>query len=344
MTTGSAKHGALVLSLDFELLWGIRDHVVRSPVAAHRRLRGAREVVPRLLEMFEQFQISATWATVGALFAGSREELEHFAPALRPAYAEPSLSAYGEAVGRSEHEDPLRLAKSLVRLIADAKGQEVATHTFSHYYCGEEGQSIDAFRADLEAAIAIAAREGIRLRSIVFPRNQHNAAYDPVLLENKIFAFRGNPDSMMWRFSNHHESSSLWRRAARLLDSYAGRQEAGTYGWTEVLEPTGLANVRASSMLIPYRPALRRLERGRLARIRRSLRFAARERRIYHLWWHPHNFGEHQEENLNFLREVLTEFAQCRELHGMESLSMTEVGMRVRKFAADRMLPEQGVV
>ena len=32
------------------------------------------------------------------------------------------------------------------------------------------------------------------------------------------------------------------------------------------------------------------------------MRKAARERRIYHLWWHPHNFGADIEESMAILR------------------------------------------
>jgi hypothetical protein len=74
----------------------------------------------------------------------------------------------------------------------------------------------------------------------------------------------------------------------------------------------------------------RHLESARLSRIRRTLRFAALQGRIFHLWWHPHNFGLHPEENLRFLRGVLTEFAHCRQRYGMRSLSMADVDAEVR--------------
>ncbi len=51
--------------------------------------------------------------------------------------------------------------------IADT-GQEIASRTFAHYYCLEPGQ--DA--ADLEAARAIAAAQGLATRTLVLPRNQ----------------------------------------------------------------------------------------------------------------------------------------------------------------------------
>jgi peptidoglycan/xylan/chitin deacetylase (PgdA/CDA1 family) len=322
--------GALVISLDFELHWGVRDkHAPQSEYSPN--LRGARAVIPRLLELFDEFGVSATWATVGFLFAETREDLARFSPPERPMYRDRRLSPYAEPVGTDEADDPLHFAPSLIRLIQRSPGQEIATHTFSHYYCGEAGQTRETFRADLAAACAIAARYGITFRSIVFPRNQHNPAYDDVLSEHGIRSYRGNPGSRRWRFTSAAESASPWKRAHRLLDAYVGGP-SNAISWSEVSRPSGLSDVRATCLLRPYQPALRHLEPIRLDRLRGSLRSAAREGRILHLWWHPHNFGVHQEENLGFLRRILTEFAACRERFGMRSLSMASVDENVRSW------------
>ena len=42
----------------------------------------------------------------------------------------------------------------------------------------------------------------------------------------------------------------------------------------------------------------------RLKRLARSIESAAREGSIFHLWWHPHNFGLHLEENLAALTKL----------------------------------------
>ena len=43
-------------------------------------LHGAREALGRLLELFEERGIHATWATVGKLFAHGREDLDRHSP------------------------------------------------------------------------------------------------------------------------------------------------------------------------------------------------------------------------------------------------------------------------
>ena len=72
-------YGALVISLDFEQHWGMRDGApARRNGHAPRADPGP--VVAGMLDLFEEFDVAATWATVGFLFARSKRELEHFAP------------------------------------------------------------------------------------------------------------------------------------------------------------------------------------------------------------------------------------------------------------------------
>ena len=323
--------GALVVSLDFELHWGVRDHApVHGPYRGN--LLGERRAVPALLDVFREFGVAATWATVGFLFARSRDELQASSPDLRPAYDDPALDPYAEPLGHGEDDDPLHFAPSLVEQILAAPGQEVATHTFSHYYCLEPGQGRQAFAADLEAAVRMAAARGVSLRSIVFPRNQHNPAYDDLLLDAGITCFRGAQAGWMYRPAA--EALGTPRvRAGRLADTYLPLVGRATQPWDTVARPDGLANVAASRFLRPYQPRLRGLDGLRLRRVSGGLRRAAEQGEIFHLWWHPHNFGTHLNENLDFLRRVLDTFAALRDSHGMQSLTMAQAAVVARRAA-----------
>ncbi|MDQ4068130.1 MAG: hypothetical protein M3203_01420 [Actinomycetota bacterium] len=78
------------------------------------------------------------------------------------------LPPYHELVGEIEASEPFHLARSLVDLIRAAPSQELASHTFSHYYCLEPGQDEAAFRADLERVLTHFAqlRDAGRMRSM----------------------------------------------------------------------------------------------------------------------------------------------------------------------------------
>ena len=44
-------------------------------------------------------------------------------------------------------------APELIRSIHETKGQEIGTHTYSHYYCLEDSQNEIQFENDLDSAI-----------------------------------------------------------------------------------------------------------------------------------------------------------------------------------------------
>lgn len=84
-------------------------------------------------------------------------------PSLKPGYRDHDLSPYDHVyrIGPNERQDPFHYARSLIRRIVQFPGQEVGTHTFSHYYCLAAGQTADEFRADLQAARRAAEELGI---------------------------------------------------------------------------------------------------------------------------------------------------------------------------------------
>src|SRR6202012_236167 len=109
-----------------------------------------------------------------------------------------------------------------------------------------------------------------------------------------------------------------------LIDGYLPISGPKFVRWEEIRQNTGIHDVRASMFLRPYSTQRRSLESIRLRRIAGGIRAAAKNRGIFHLWWHPHNFGRNIPENVKFLRSVLKVFAEQRQVHGMQSLSMIE--------------------
>jgi hypothetical protein len=321
--------GALVISLDFELHWGVRVHQ-RADGPYRANLLGGRQAVPRILEAFERYGIAATWAVVGFLFAASRRELESWMPSLRPHYPALRQDPYLEPLGEGEEDDPLHFAASLVRRIRQAAGQEIATHTFSHYYCREAESSPSSFAADLDAAVAAALAHGLRLQSIVFPRNQIETAYADLLLARGIDCYRGCALGWLYQTRTRAKERGFLLRAARFADGCMALSGTNAVSWGDLLERSGLCNVRASRFLRPYDPHFSSLRRRRLRRITSSLETAARNGQIYHLWWHPHNFGTYLHENLEALASVLQVFQNCRRRYGMQSLTMAGAARMAR--------------
>lgn len=331
----SAPPPAFVLSLDFELHWGVRHrHTAESPY--RRALEATPAVIDGMLERFERHGISATWATVGFLFLRHRSERARFEPPVRPRYLDGRLDAYAEPVGQDEADDPIHYAPSVIDRIRSASGQEIATHTYSHFFCGEPGATPEAFRADLESARKVAEDRGLVLRSIVFPRNQSASEYLQVLPAMGIDVFRGNPPNILWRVEDGEVGRLPLRRLGRLLDAYIPATHGDVLPWHEIIREDGLADVRACRLLRPYDPRLDALEGVRARRITHAMARAARESGVFHLWWHPHNFGLHPAESLAMLDRILNGFARLRERFGMRSMTMAQAADEARQFYGPR--------
>ena len=316
------RPGVLLISLDLELRWGIRD-LPKADERWRENLIGAREAVHATLDVFREAGIAATWAVVGFLFARGKTELTAFSPRTRPHYADPRLDPYLEPVGEDEDSDLVHYAESLVQAIGAVKRQEIGTHTFSHYYCLAKGQDYEAFRADTRSAVAIASRYGMHLRSMVFPRNQHNPTYDRGLRDFGIISYRGPQPGCLHRAALNRVWLPL--RMVRFIDAYIPVAGGWTTPWSQLVQPSGLCNIPGNLFLRPYSPRLRHLDSVRLARIERAMRRASIRGEILHLWWHPENFAVHLERNILFLRSVLNLYERYHQSCGLQSLNMGEI-------------------
>ena len=324
--------GALVISLDFEINWGVRDQQTIAQYGAH--LLGVRQAIPAMLALFAEFGLHATWATVGLLFFESKEEMLKGLPIVRPAYTDPYLSPYQvlDEVGEDEVRDPYHFGRSLLEIIRATAGQEIASHTFCHYYCLERGQTLDQFRHDMRAAAQVAATAGVTLQSLVFPRNQYNPEYLVVCRELGITSYRGNEQSWIYR-ERSEEQQALYKRGARLFDAYLNLSGQHTARWSDMVRSFPY-NIPASRFLRPWSGRLKSLESLRLRRILKGMEYAARQGEVFHLWWHPHNFGINLAENMAVLRRIAEHFRSVQARYGMQSLSMAEVATRLDSLSA----------
>ena len=316
------KQGTLIVSLDYELFWGMQDGWTLNEY--EENVLGGRKAIPQMLALFEKYGIHATWATVGFLFGENEEELRSFFPKELPTYEREILSSYRcfGTVGRNEQEAPCFYGASLLEKIAAVPGQEIASHTFSHYYCREAGQTPDQFRADMEAAKAIAESKGFDLRSVVLPRNQCEPEYTEILTRLGFSSYRDEENDWI------HERVKFrpLMRILRLADVYLPLTGRGGY---EPKTENGIVNLVGSRMYKPFFKPLACLEGLKIRRIKAQMRHAAKKGLTFHLWWHPHNVGIHTDLHMKQLEEIFTYYEQLKERYGMRSLNMDEAAREV---------------
>lgn len=328
-----------VISLDFELFWGVSD--TRTVSAYGRNVLGEWHAIPRLLALFRQYQLRVTWATVGMLMCRDYKQWREIQPTVLPAYVRPGISPYLLDSLVREHSR-LFFARPLVEQILATRGQELATHTYSHFYCNEAGATPVQFAADLACARSIAADMGITLRSAVLPRNQIVDEFLPVLEEDGIQVFRGN--SKHWLYENGDAVvGGIAGRVARFADACLPLSGNGI---VREQNKGGLVNLPASLFLYPWSRRYRVLSGLRLRRLKQGMTAAAQTGGIFHLWWHPHNFGINLEENLALLEVVLRHYRVLADTYGMDTNCMADFAAPADpacRMASRTFTPERAV-
>lgn len=311
----------LIVSLDFELYWGVQDCIELKDYQL--RIKNGLKAIPQALELFKKYGIHATWATVGMIFADNVSMAKRFSPdpSKRPSYVNESLSGYrcfdqGDIV----QEPDCFFAPATIDRILQYEGQEVGSHTFSHYYCKEAGQTVEQFRDDMTSAINIAKTKSISLKSIVLPRNQSVKQYNQVLEEFGITSFRDLENTWF------NKIGIIWlERLFRLMDVYLPLSNGCYHPKVE----DGVVNLMGSRMYKPYFKPLGFLEGLKIHRIKKQMLYAAQNGLVYHLWWHPHNIGVMTDFHLKQLDEIFSYYSELSKEYGMRSLNMKEMAEEV---------------
>ncbi len=314
------KNGYLVISLDFELLWGVFDKVNHREKETY--FKNTREIIPEILNLFTEYEIHSTWATVGMLFNSSWKEWQDNVPEVLPIYQNNNLSPYQFIKSvKSEEVEFCCFARDLIQQVNATPNQEIATHTYSHYYCLEKGQTLSSFEADLRKAINVAGKMGIELKSLVFPRNQFNEDYLSVCYKLGIENVRSNPTDWYWR--DTHESS-LSKKIFRTGDAYIGKYNK-SYNLNDIELPDNSPIAQKASRFLRPFSGIKALDKLKVQRIKSEMTFAARNKQVYHLWWHPHNFGNFPEKSLSDLKILLEHYDKCKRKYEFTSLNMREL-------------------
>ncbi len=321
MSPESAQPGNFLFSLDTELAWGWFDDY-RPGRYSEGGVR-ERQVIARLLEILDEFEITATWALVGHLFYAKCEEC--IVCPVRDWQGK--YASYDQVYGTA---DRLWYADDLVQLLlCRGARHEIGCHGYTHRIFDERSLNAKEARVEIGEWQRVAARAGVRAASMVFPRNR--AGHLPLFKDAGFTCYRGDelhpPD---------YYSLPLIGKAINLLDLRLQFRTPQVYN--PRVDPFGLVNLPASRgfFQIDRRVdhALDSLGLGRLriARIKRGVERAAREGKTVHIWAHPCEFR--RESDLEKLRELFACVAEQVRQGRMRSVSMGQL--------ADEVLTRQG--
>ena len=314
----SLNQGIFTISLDFELIWGTLD--LFGPDGFRKACEIERGLIGRLLDLFAEFEVSATWCILGHLFLDSCHAdggCKH-PEIVRPEHHWFPQDWFVHDPCGNEQSDPLFYGRSLVeKICACPVPQEIGCHSFSHVIFGDNGCSRETARSELAACIRLAKEQGIELRSFAFPRNQ--VGHLEVLKEFGFLCYRG--------------PEPVWHEARRLPDvvkRLARLWEVLTVATPPTVVPRksahGLWDIPGSMIYFPMHGFRKHLPVSwRIRRAIKGLDDAARRKRVFHLWFHPTNLADQEEQMFLGLRKIL-EHARClRDQGRLAILSMTPI-------------------
>lgn len=308
------EKGIFTLSLDFELIWGTADLGLEN--FKHLCKIEREVVIDRLLNVFEKYNLSATWAILGHLFL-DKCEASH-SEITRPNYSWTKEDWFAHDPGGAETDESIHLGRSLVEKIKNCSvRQEIGSHSFSHIVFGDEGCSQKTAENEISECVRIAEKDGIKLKSFVFPRNE--VGYLDVLKKYDFSCYRGVEPN--W-YEDRDVSEKL-RRGLRLLDVLRAAKPP-----VVLPEKTaeGLWNIPGSAMFFPMHGFRRHIPMSlRVKRCLKGLKSAANEKKIFHLWFHPTNMVDEMEKMFAGLEEILQYASKLREQGKIEFLTMEQI-------------------
>lgn len=315
------KRGILCISLDFELCWGVFEKM-KIDVKADTYFQNTRIAIPKTLELFANNHVKATWAIVGMLYNHDSIEWKKNIPEMLPDYKNKLVSSYEWVNQNGLEKNPhMFFAPDLVDLIQSTPGMEIGTHTYSHYYCQEKGQTVTQFEADLKKANEIAISKGIKMEALVFPRNQFNADYMDVCKSMGIKTVRTNPSCWYWDTT---KKDTLIIKILRTGDAWLPINRKSVVPLHEIDSTNEPLQLPASRLYKAWTNN-RFLNALKMRRIFSEMTEAAKTGACYHLWWHPHNLGYYPNECLNELSSIVNHYKMLHNKYGMLSLNMKEL-------------------
>ncbi len=289
--------GCFILSLDMELAWGYYDCF--SPDLYSIDGTRERQSVIRILNLLDEYNISATWAVVGELFYQNHKQ-NLFDPFER------EENKYPEFIRMFNDDHPLLFAPDIIQTIKNCKTpQEIGFHGHTHKIFDESLMSSDRAEKEILSWIEIAKSWNIHPKSVVFPQNR--IGFLNIFIKKGFKCYRG-----MEKYPNPLFYSGLM---GKLLRRYY-------YYLTMIYLPylinidkennrsKDIIEIPASRWLFGFNRHLEvildnvGLHTYRFATLMKGIKKAADEKKIIHVFAHPCEFRT--EKDILKLRSILS--------------------------------------
>ena len=314
------EKGYFIISVDVELAWGVCDKPINSVIRS--AIDSERATIQRLLKIFSEFNISATWAVVGhlllteCLWEGHVVHPEIARPVIKGSSSDWFFQHPKSAV------DACWYGTEIISQICSIKpSQEIGSHSFAHMPYDEKRSNPAAVISDVERAKQLHINANLPFEVFIFPRNK--VGFINVLAKAGILVYRGN--TRRW----YDLAPRICQRPLRLIN-YIMAVTPPTVMPT--LDSYELVNV-PDSMLLLSRNGLRRLvpSQNLIKMGIAGLNRAARNGEVFHLWFHPINFAYETYTQFHILENILEHAQTLIKQEVIEVITLGGIGQKARE-------------
>jgi peptidoglycan/xylan/chitin deacetylase (PgdA/CDA1 family) len=300
-----------IISLDTELAWGTRGS---KKYLEH--YQETRKIIDRLLNLFNKYEIKATWAMVGHLFLDQCKKIDGVVhpEIIRPQYKWLHGDWFDVDPSSNLDSAPEWYGKDIVEKIINCLvKQEIGCHTFSHIDVKDNGCNRDCFTSELKKCRDLAQSFGLELKSFVFPKNK--VANIDLLKEFGYLCFRDKDNN--W-YSNLPSSC---KKIAHIIDEYLCLPTRSTTAkkLNEVWNFPGNyfyvhKNGWAKNLPICFR----------VKKVKIGINKAIKKNQIFHMWFHPFNLASDPDGLFQGLEEIFKYFISLKEKGLIDNMTMKE--------------------
>jgi peptidoglycan/xylan/chitin deacetylase (PgdA/CDA1 family) len=311
--------GYFLFSLDTELGWGFFDlDQPRSRILSPGGLR-ERKMFERLLDVFDEFGIVATWAIVGHLFYKRCEECE-ICPILK---WQGKYHSFDEIY---KTNNSLWYGADIVdSLLSRKTPHEIGFHGYTHQLFDENAMSAEDAQLEIHEWLRVTNRVSITPRTVIFPRNVigHLTAFQ----EAGFVCYRGK------EIQTNIYQLQMVGKLIKHLDQIVSLSTPYIYKLSDC-EMNGLVNLRSSQDFFGFNRQLElfldsiHLSNIRLRRMINAVRKAASEKKVVHICSHPWEFRT--EKDIDKLRHLLHVVSDEIGKGRLKSVGMADLAMKAK--------------
>lgn len=199
-------HPTFIISVDVELAWGFIENKQNSSFLIKDDMAG-RGIIQYLLNIFEKYNMAATWAVVGHLFLDHCDACMHACEDSIPHKDMPryKYNWYSRELGTNIRKDPLYYGTDIIEnIISSPIEHEIAYHSFSH--CNFSECSREVAKAEIKQGLKLAKKFGIKLQSFVFPYDKKGHLN---VLRNYGFKIYRSKGSRFWDVDQRRTSQKI---------------------------------------------------------------------------------------------------------------------------------------